>query len=231
LRYTYTRYINNYDQSLKTLQWAQANSPELSRFLEEQAEVKSLSLSAFLIMPVQRLPKYELLLREALKYTPPHFDGHELLTEALSAINDVVIFINERKRSVENLSKLVDTLDHVSGIPEGLFSLNKDRSLLADAALTIRSLKKGKAGKDKVRQFMVFNDVLLMCKKNPFQAKGKIYKLDQHVLLKEAIIDVPEAECVIKLLLSSGMITLLFQDERERAQWKATFQKTPAVFH
>lgn len=87
LRYTYTRYINNYDQSLKTLQWATSHSPEFAKFLADQQEAKSLSLSAFLIMPVQRLPKYELLLREALKYTPPHFDGHELLIEAQGAIN------------------------------------------------------------------------------------------------------------------------------------------------
>jgi hypothetical protein len=46
------------------LSWLDANSPSFRAFLEEQksSEVNSLSLPALLITPIQRLPKYELLL-------------------------------------------------------------------------------------------------------------------------------------------------------------------------
>jgi hypothetical protein len=223
LKYTYTRYINNYDQSLKTLQWANEHSPEFAKFLEDQQEVKALSLSAFLIMPVQRLPKYELLLREVLKYTPEGYDGHEVVVEAQNSINEVVTFINERKRSGENMFKVIEVVDTISGVPDGLFSLNEKRRFIIDAELAVRSMKKGKAGKEKPRQFMLFTDLLLVCKKNPF-SKTKIHKFDLVVPLKEALVDVPQDPTLLKVILKDQMFTVVFDSEKDRNEWRDHLQ-------
>lgn len=66
LQYTYSQYINNYGQAMKTLNWMQVNSVVFSNFLEgrKKHEVHGfLSLPAFLITPVQRVAQYGLLLR------------------------------------------------------------------------------------------------------------------------------------------------------------------------
>jgi hypothetical protein len=66
IRYAYTKYVNNYNNSLKTLNHFQQNSEKISQFLSEvqvNPKIRGLSLQSLLIMPVQRLPKYELLLR------------------------------------------------------------------------------------------------------------------------------------------------------------------------
>lgn len=50
-------------------------------------------------------------------------------------LQEVVSFINERKRSVENLSKLVDVIETIAGVPEvplllqSLLTLRRDCSL------------------------------------------------------------------------------------------------------
>jgi hypothetical protein len=135
LRHTYTQYVNNYDQALKTLNWCLQKENSFAFFLEskEQASLQQqmsqlvsnqrssptitanntkntqpyLSLPAFLIMPVQRLPKYELLLQELLKYTPKEHPDYNLLQRALQQIKETTNFVNENKRNAENLSKLL----------------------------------------------------------------------------------------------------------------------------
>lgn len=77
----------------------------------------------------------------------------------------------------------------------------------------------------------MFSDVLLVCKKNSFQGKGKVYKLDAHIFLKEAMVDMPAGELSIKLVLPSGMYTLVFDEERERTTWRNHLQSTQASFH
>ena len=64
---TYATYLANFDHSLEVLGRIQKKEKVAS--LLKEAVVKSkmkLDLGSYLIMPVQRLPRYELLLREVL---------------------------------------------------------------------------------------------------------------------------------------------------------------------
>ncbi|GAM28426.1 hypothetical protein SAMD00019534_116020 [Acytostelium subglobosum LB1] len=63
-------------------------------------------LSSLLIMPVQRLPRYVLLLNELLKNTPPGHRNVKILEFCINGIKSVTQFINEAKRDDENLSKM-----------------------------------------------------------------------------------------------------------------------------
>lgn len=78
LQYSYSQYINNYDQALKTLSWCQQHEPQFAQFLEvcpfiilflnilqqakEHPKYGHLEVGSCLIAPVQRLPRYNLLL-------------------------------------------------------------------------------------------------------------------------------------------------------------------------
>lgn len=64
----YETYVKDYNQALKMLSWLEVNSVSFRDFLEEQkrSELQNnalLTLPALLITPIQRLPKYELLLQ------------------------------------------------------------------------------------------------------------------------------------------------------------------------
>lgn len=57
-----------------------------------------MDLGSLLIKPVQRLMKYPLLLRELLHSTPASHPDHEVLQDALSAMKNINVNINELKR-------------------------------------------------------------------------------------------------------------------------------------
>lgn len=129
LKYTYTQYVNNYDQALKTLNWCIQKEDAFNHFLSEREMVSTasrnnaqhkgpqsagLSLPAYLIMPVQRLPKYELLLSELLRHTAEEHPDRTNLELALQQIRETTQFVNENKRNAENLSRLLSLQNQIS---------------------------------------------------------------------------------------------------------------------
>lgn len=58
-------------------------------------------LPTLLIMPVQRIPRYELLLREALKHTDERDADKALLSKALTGITEINHWINDKKKEQE----------------------------------------------------------------------------------------------------------------------------------
>ena len=59
-------------------------------------------------MPVQRLPRYEMLLRDIVKHTWDSHPDKSNLTEALRHICEINAFVNESKRAADNCEKVVD---------------------------------------------------------------------------------------------------------------------------
>lgn len=75
----YSVYAYDYKQALQILQNMVKNDKELNEFIvrqEKRPEVAT-SLHSLLIVPIQRIPRYKLLLQELLNHTPvddPHHD-------------------------------------------------------------------------------------------------------------------------------------------------------------
>lgn len=59
-------------------------------------------MGSLLINPIQRIPRYVLLLRELIKYTPPTHPDFPLLQSSLNGIKESADLINERKRVAES---------------------------------------------------------------------------------------------------------------------------------
>eukprot|EP01113_Clastostelium_recurvatum_P032751 TRINITY_DN4247_c0_g1_i5.p1 TRINITY_DN4247_c0_g1~~TRINITY_DN4247_c0_g1_i5.p1 ORF type:complete len:1216 (+),score=317.57 TRINITY_DN4247_c0_g1_i5:241-3648(+) len=109
----YTKYVNTFEQCgmrAKFLRKTNSSFNELlTRFEEDRdrAAGGGLDLASFLIMPVQRMPRYLLLLRELLKCTPStHLDAN-LIQEGCKAIEKVVLQINASKAHHNNMSRLL----------------------------------------------------------------------------------------------------------------------------
>eukprot|EP01117_Protostelium_nocturnum_P008257 TRINITY_DN2949_c0_g1_i2.p1 TRINITY_DN2949_c0_g1~~TRINITY_DN2949_c0_g1_i2.p1 ORF type:complete len:564 (+),score=206.30 TRINITY_DN2949_c0_g1_i2:98-1789(+) len=109
---TYVAYVNNYNESLETIDKLKTTLPAFAEWLaiaERNPQCSSLNLSGFLIMPIQRIPRYVMLLEDLLKNTPEnpmHRDRAEL-SEALMKMKDVAKMINDKKREAENFQVLV----------------------------------------------------------------------------------------------------------------------------
>eukprot|EP01117_Protostelium_nocturnum_P005387 TRINITY_DN1958_c0_g1_i1.p1 TRINITY_DN1958_c0_g1~~TRINITY_DN1958_c0_g1_i1.p1 ORF type:complete len:1618 (+),score=627.59 TRINITY_DN1958_c0_g1_i1:434-5287(+) len=169
LQFSYSHYVNNYDQALKAVSLCQEKEPAFKAFLEKQRSVPHPSLGqinfgSLLIAPVQRLPRYELLLSEMVKYTPQDHEDFDKITLALIKIKDVTEFVNNNKRKAENLQKILSIQSSLDGNVKSLFHLNR---LLVDEG-TFNVVVGGKK-LNKVHIYL-FNDMVMVAK--PQKDKG-----------------------------------------------------------
>ena len=67
----YQSYLENYDDAVRKLGHVRRDRPEFDFFCRLQEKCEGMSLESFLIMPVQRLPRYLLLLSELIKRSEP----------------------------------------------------------------------------------------------------------------------------------------------------------------
>ena len=102
----YTQYISNFSNStarlremsddLVWMQWKQAQEMKLG----------GMTLQSLLIMPVQRVPRYILLLRDLFKHTWSEHPDYANLQQAASQMEELTQFLNMKKQEAENLNRL-----------------------------------------------------------------------------------------------------------------------------
>lgn len=78
------------------------NSPKVKRVLKRQ------DLSSYLIAPVQRLPRYVLLLKELLKCTPEDHEDYNDIKQALDGITSIAATVDASKHQHESKEKMLE---------------------------------------------------------------------------------------------------------------------------
>jgi len=113
----YSNYIQNYDNSISMMSKLQKREDFSNFLLECKKELgkSSNELSAYLILPVQRVPRYKLLLKELLKNTTHDHKDYTKLLEAESRMGEMAVFLNEKKREAENILKLFEIREKFRG--------------------------------------------------------------------------------------------------------------------
>ncbi|KAK3824528.1 MAG: Dbl homology domain-containing protein, partial [Benniella sp.] len=117
----YSFYINNYDNALRVLQTqlTQAkHKKKMKEFLRRCAKHPNhnqLALQGYLLLPVQRIPRYKMLLHDLLENTwSDHVDYQDIST-ALDKISSRADEMNERKRQYENHEKVLLIQNRIIG--------------------------------------------------------------------------------------------------------------------
>jgi len=72
-----------------------------------QQQMIAIPLEGFLLTPVQKICKYPLQLRELLCYTWATHPDSRQLTAAVDVMRDITSLVNERKRKMESIEKLI----------------------------------------------------------------------------------------------------------------------------
>jgi hypothetical protein len=113
---TYTTYCNNFEKiTFKLRDLRKANKP-LNDFFDIQRKTKEVSLgfdinslcknhilSLFqVITPVQRIPRYNLLLKDLLSKTSQNHRDYPDLVDGLKEIQKVAVYVNEKMREYEH---------------------------------------------------------------------------------------------------------------------------------
>jgi len=201
----YSFYINNYDNALRVLQTqlTQAkHKKKMKEFLRRCAKHPNhnqLALQGYLLLPVQRIPRYKMLLRDLLENTwSDHVDYQDIST-ALDKISSRADEMNERKRQYENHEKVLLIQNRIIGqyktplvqphrkvVREGMLHLirvvTRNVSMGVDKTVPATGPGVGQVGDltvhhlseetvEKSFLFILFNDIMIQC--NPVPVSGK----------------------------------------------------------
>ena len=156
----YTRYVTHYDAAEAHLQKLKENDKDKHRYLEvckTHPDAGGLDVRSFLIQPVQRVPRYRMLLEDLLKHTDADHADEAPLRESLSRVCEVAMHINEEKRhldGIEQMRQLIGRFANGAVLEKELVSY--ERRLLREGALA-----KVRMSKTQQRLVYLCNDVLL----------------------------------------------------------------------
>eukprot|EP01103_Thecamoeba_quadrilineata_P016791 TRINITY_DN5723_c0_g1_i2.p1 TRINITY_DN5723_c0_g1~~TRINITY_DN5723_c0_g1_i2.p1 ORF type:complete len:678 (+),score=96.17 TRINITY_DN5723_c0_g1_i2:266-2035(+) len=107
----YTQYVKDHDKRIATVNLLKSKNPHFVTFLEEcskNPEIRSQDLKSYLIHPIQRIPRYMLLLNEMVKHTPAEHRDYRSLVRAATEIRKVATYVNDRKEEAETIWKVVE---------------------------------------------------------------------------------------------------------------------------
>uniref|UniRef100_A0A094ZKW0 Rho guanine nucleotide exchange factor 17 n=1 Tax=Schistosoma haematobium TaxID=6185 RepID=A0A094ZKW0_SCHHA len=92
----YCTFVDNFSNSERTLETCWNTKSSFQKFCEMKLRMNrnKLPLKALLVQPVQRIPRYELLIKRLLESTPKDYSDHALLVEAESAIHRLALRVN-----------------------------------------------------------------------------------------------------------------------------------------
>eukprot|EP00164_Ancoracysta_twista_P002547 GFYU01003395.1.p1 GENE.GFYU01003395.1~~GFYU01003395.1.p1 ORF type:complete len:894 (-),score=225.73 GFYU01003395.1:190-2871(-) len=159
----YSVWINNFDTSASTLSRVIKKKNIDLKSLEQMHNI--MSLPDYLIMPVQRCPRYCLLLRDLIKRTPAEHPDMEGLTSALEEMQALALSLNEKKKEAENMQKLLAINDDLYISPDDDFHIIESyRQLIIEGEMSLRETR----GEMDVeywlpRKVYLFTDLLLLC--------------------------------------------------------------------
>eukprot|EP01104_Vermistella_antarctica_P019541 TRINITY_DN76_c3_g1_i1.p1 TRINITY_DN76_c3_g1~~TRINITY_DN76_c3_g1_i1.p1 ORF type:complete len:420 (-),score=92.07 TRINITY_DN76_c3_g1_i1:222-1298(-) len=156
----YTQYVANQPQLISTLESCQRSNSEFFAYIktaESDTRSKGLSILSWLIKPIQRICKYPLLLRDLLKNTPNYHLDHGPLTVALRKIEQVVNYVNEKKREAEEQFRVVEIQKSIDGIDN---LVSPTRRIMREG----RMLASFGSEREATYQLWLFNDLIAAAK-------------------------------------------------------------------
>lgn len=104
----YSNYVNNFPRAIGVINKSSRGSHKFRKFLQScssNSECEGLDLPAFLLTPIQRLPRYVLLLRQLSKYTDAGHPDSFHIANALETMKQMINILND---SIQSSCKLAN---------------------------------------------------------------------------------------------------------------------------
>lgn len=156
----YSAYIDNFLNAKDAVRVAKEAKPAFLKFLEQsmRENKEKQALSDLMIKPVQRIPRYELLVKDLLKHTPEDHPDHPLLLDAQRNIKQVAERINKGVRHAEEAERHARVLQEIEAHIEGMEELQAPlrRFLRQEMVIEVKAV-----GGKKDRSLFLFTDLLV----------------------------------------------------------------------
>ena len=225
----YSTYANDFKQATQLVEeQLEKNKPfkQLLAKQESRPEVQK-KLNALLITPVQRIPRYKLLLDDIIKNTPRFHPDKDNLQEARIQIDSIAWYINDQIKDYEHSRIMIDIQKSLQGgVPK---IIKPDRKLIKQGNL-MKVNKNG--GHAQPRYVILFSDMLMYCKIKCNIAQGGVLELPKNDALEVCAV-LPLKHTVVDEVVGKGVFTIKCQKEHlvmyspnvEDSDWVDTIQK------
>lgn len=191
----YVPYCTNYEIALSTIRAAKKNE-KFQEFLNATngiKKLKKLDLFGFLILPIQRIPRYVLLLNDFLKHTWKAHPDYAKILEAIGKMQKVAGQLNEAKKKDEERKKAI-TIASKFKDPS---SQNVTKEIITNGAgilwegpvISNHLCKESDDPKKYIKTYMLlFTDQIVLTKRTvEKKIDGRRFKLSQTVKFSEMI--------------------------------------------
>ncbi|XP_037952714.1 kalirin [Teleopsis dalmanni] len=156
----YSVYAFDYRKALLVSQSLLSKNAAFRKFLEDtesRPEVQR-KLNSFMITPIQRVPRYKLLLEQVLLYTSPADEDYKLLKESVKQIEMTVLHINSCVEDQEITQMLINLQNSL---------LNRSPNIVKPSRKVIKEgilQKVTRNGTDVKRYCVLMSDIFMYCK-------------------------------------------------------------------
>eukprot|EP01088_Endostelium_zonatum_P019435 TRINITY_DN6708_c0_g1_i1.p1 TRINITY_DN6708_c0_g1~~TRINITY_DN6708_c0_g1_i1.p1 ORF type:complete len:703 (-),score=192.48 TRINITY_DN6708_c0_g1_i1:79-2187(-) len=217
----YTTFVQNFSNSMSIFDAVKKKKAVATYFnnCKNHPRSQSLDLPSLLIMPVQRIPRYNMLLADLLKHTWTRHPDYEDLNKASGKIANIATLMNERKRDAEMLSRIIELGGKITG--KGSEKLTLGPSL--------RTFSKEGHFEDTSNSDLMlgllFGDFFLICK-DENSGKKLIYKDKIDLEIHEAKAGEGELEWeIVKVAKKKMVYKFKSKDTKDRDGWVTAVNK------
>ncbi|KAI5729958.1 hypothetical protein M8J76_008396 [Diaphorina citri] len=196
----YSLYAYNYNSVLQILQNISESNKKLCSFISKQESRPEVSskITALLITPIQRVPRYRLLLKEVLGFTTPDHPHHASVLKALELVTSTTDHINQQVLDQQHMTRLVEVQRNLAGGKPTI--VVPGRQLVREGTLMKMSMKGG-SKKASAVYIVLLTDMILYCKE---------WKVNEKLRCERVL---PVSKCTVtKLLFKQGLFNLRCQN-------------------
>nr|XP_057908274.1 faciogenital dysplasia [Doryrhamphus excisus] len=156
----YGEYVKNFDRAMDLVNtWTQRSSQFKSvvQNIQKQDVCGNLTLQHHMLEPVQRIPRYELLLKDYLKKLPDDDLDRKDAEKALELISTAANHSNAAIKKMEKMHKLLEVYERLGGEED---IVNPANEFIKEGHIKKMSAKNGTA---QDRYLYLFNNMVLYC--------------------------------------------------------------------
>ncbi|CAG8437673.1 9044_t:CDS:2 [Rhizophagus irregularis] len=224
----YAIYFKSFPQAIATMERLSKESKEFKKFLQQcqqNPELGGLPFNSFLSLPIQRIPRYKLLLEALLKYTEESDPDYNNLKKCVNQISAIADEVNEKIRDAENQQKVLEIQGQVTGLPNNI--VHPARRFIYKGNLYKVSPTKvnSYASLQDVRVHFLFNDLLIFCLdfQGIYHYKGEIDL--RYASVKDTYEDSELPYC-FQIKTKNGTHTVRAKNREEKTEWIARLNET-----
>jgi len=172
-------YINRFDEMMKLVD-ALPKDKYAAKVLEEGKRQTRLNLQAHMIMPIQRIPRLELLIRDLIKHMRKGDEGLDELKQTFEELQEVARSCDVKKADSDQKYRLATLALEYKGLPPDVMVLEPGRIIKHEGK--VKWLKDGKLVNVKA---VLFSDMLLWSTSASEGGGGEVQQYKGHMMLKD----------------------------------------------